>query len=321
MQNNKRQPEKALSILITVVSGKAAVRRCLEALHCQTCTTETEIIVPYDRWSADVGELRKDFPWVYFHFIEHLGIASSSRISSHQHRLYDRRRAVGLALARGRIVAMTEDHAVPAENWCHEIMVAHKQPYAVIGGAIDNGVDRPLNWALYYCDFGRYGRPLQSGEVEYTSDVNVTYKHCALEAIRDVWHEAYHETTVHWTLRSRGEVLYLDPRLVVYQHRPPTTLWRAYWERIAWGRVFAETRVSACSLRKRLFYTASAPLLPILLLIRALNHMVRQRRTPIQIAKAFPLVVYLLIGWVLGELSGYIVGPPRGRIMVVDTKC
>jgi hypothetical protein len=320
MQSVTEKPEKALSILITVVSGKAAVRRCLEALHCQAATTATEIIVPYDQWSADVGELIKDFPWVHFHFIEHLGMASSSHISSHQHRLYDRRRAVGLALAHGRIVAMTEDHAVPAENWCHQILVAHKQPYAVIGGAIDNGVDCPLNWALYYCDFGRYGRPLQSGETEYASDVNVTYKRCALEAVRDIWDEAYHETTVHWTLRSCGEVVFLDPRLVVHQHRHPITLWCAYWERVAWGRVFAETRVSACSMRRRMLYAAGTPLLPALLLIRVLHHMVRQRRTPIQIAKTFPLVVCLLIGWALGELIGYIVGPPRERSMRAGTK-
>jgi hypothetical protein len=320
MQSDEEKPGKALSILITVVSGKEAVRRCLEALHCQTSAIDTEIIVPYDTWSADVGELRRDFPWVHFHFIEHLGVASSSHISSHQHRLYDRRRAVGLALARGRIVAMTEDHAVPAENWCHQILVAHKQPYAVIGGAIDNGVGFPLNWALYYCDFGRYGRPLQSGEAEYASDVNVTYKRCALEAIRNIWDEAYHETTVHWALRSRGEVVFLDSRLVVHQHRPAITLWRAYWERIAWGRVFAETRVATCSMRSRLFYAASTPLLPVLLLIRVLHHMLRQRRTPTQIAKALPLVVCLLIGWVMGELIGYIVGPPRERIMVADTK-
>ena len=69
-----------------------------------------------------------------------------------------------------------------------------------------------------------------------------------------------------------------------------------------------------------MFYAASTPLLPVLLLIRVLHHMVRQRRTPTQIAKAFPLVVCLLIGWVLGELIGYIVGPPRERIMVAGTK-
>jgi hypothetical protein len=97
-----------------------------------------------------------------------------------------RRSAVGLQLARGQIIAMTEDHAVPAADWIREIRAAHERPYAVIGGAIENAVDRPLNWALYYCDFGRNGRPMPAGEAESVSDVNVSYKREALNSIRDV---------------------------------------------------------------------------------------------------------------------------------------
>ena len=44
------------------------------------------------------------------------------------------------------------------------MVVAHREYYAAIGGAIENGVDRPLNWAVYYSDFGRYQNPFQSGE-------------------------------------------------------------------------------------------------------------------------------------------------------------
>ncbi len=31
---------------------------------------------------------------------------------------------------------------------------APRTGYAAIGGAIENGINRPLNWAVYYCDFG-----------------------------------------------------------------------------------------------------------------------------------------------------------------------
>jgi hypothetical protein len=304
------QRQVSLSVVIAVVSGKQALRRCLDALCPQIDPDDGEIIVPYDRWSRDVAELSGDFPTVQFHYVDALGIASSADVSAHAHRLYDRRRAVGLALASGLIIAMTEDHAVPAPNWCHEIVAAHQQAHAVIGGAIDNAVDAPINWALYYCDFGRFGNPLRSGPAEYVSDVNLAYKRSALDAIRPLWREAYHETTVHWALRARGESLYLDSRLVVHQHRPTISLHQAYAERIQWGRVFAETRAAAVSGWRSACYAAATPFLPFLLAARILRNMLRQGRSIAQIAVALPLAAVLCTGWSLGEFLGYVAPSP-----------
>jgi hypothetical protein len=303
------QLEFALTIVVTVVGGKSLVRRCLEAICRQAEFADTEIIVPYDNWSKDTGELADEFPQVNFHFISDLGPASSAAISSHKHRLYDRRRAVGISLARGRIIALIEDYAVPAPDWCSQILLAHEQPHAVIGGAINNAVDRPLNWALYYSDFGRYGSPLALGEAEYASDVNIAYKHEALQAVRCVWHNAYHETLVNWTLQARGESVFLDPRPIVFEERPPISFGGAFSERIAWGRVFAESRVAVCSRGRRLTYAAGTTILPLLLLYRVLKHMLRQRRSLAQIITTLPLAALLLTGWSLGELAGYISGP------------
>ncbi len=298
----------SLTIIVTVVGGAELVQRCLGALSPQVDFADNEIIVPYDRWSMDVGALSADFPSVGFHFISNLEAAASETVAAHTHRLYDRRRAVGLSLARGRIIAMTEDYAVPAPDWCQQILHAHEKPYAVIGGAIENAVDRPLNMALFYCDFGRYGRPFKAGEAEYASDVNVSYKRKALEPVSDVWRVAYHETTLHWLLSSRGEAIRLDPSIVVFEHRPVISLRQAVQERIEWGRVFAETRVAASSTLKRICYAAATPFLPGLLLIRALRHMFRQRRPLKKIAQALPLAGVLLMGWAYGELLGYLIG-------------
>lgn len=312
MPNNEKHSEIELSILVTVVSGKAGVRRCLEALRPQVRGIDAEIIVPYDAWSLEIGELKAEFPEVNFHLITDLGSAASSDIPSHQHRLYDRRRAVGLNLVRGRLIAMTEDLAVPAEDWISQIMTAHKtQPYSVIGGVIDNAIDRPMNWALYYCDFGRFGSPLSARNAEYVSDINVSYKREAIQCVRDIWQEAYHETTVHWAMRDRGIVLRLDPALKVYQHRPQISLAEAVGQRAEWGRIFAETRVAEIGFGKRVFLAVFSPLLPILLLLRIFKHMLRQGRTVGQIATALPIAFCLLAGWSWGELMGYAFGEPN----------
>lgn len=306
-----KEPAPTLSIVVAVVGGVACLKRCLSALVGQIDATAAEVIVPYDRFCSDVAALGAIFPGVSFVAVTDLGLAADSRLAAHAHRLYDRRRAVGLGAARGEIVAMTEDDAVPARDWCAQILAAHAQPYAAIGGAIENGEDRPLNWALYYCDFGRYGRPFAPGPAAYVSDVNVSYKRRALEATRALWERAYHETTVHWALRAGGERLFLDPRPVVFQHRPPCSLAAAYRERIEWGRVFAETRAAASPARRRAVYAAGSVVLPVLLAARAARHMRRQGHGATLMARVIPLACCLLTGWAAGEFLGYLRPAPE----------
>lgn len=296
-----------LTIVVTIVSGKSALRRCLRVLSPQVDFQTAEIIVPYDDWSLDAGELASEFPGVIFHHIKDLGRAASAKISARQHRLYDRRRAVGLKLARGRIVAMTEDHAVPAQDWCRQILSASSDSrYPVIGGAIENAVDRPLNWAWYYCDFGRYGRPFESGKVNYISDVNVAYRKDVLAATQAIWNEEYHETTLHWAMQERDINLFLNKNIVVYQQRPALPFKDALLERITWGRIFAETRANVCSLGQRFLYASGTPILPVLLLMRVVKNMRRQKRTLRQMIPALPIIFLLLFGWSFGEFIGYI---------------
>jgi hypothetical protein len=300
-----------LTILITIVSGKDALRRCLEVLYPQVDFREVEIIVPFDKWSKEIGEIVSEFPEVKFHFIENLGLATSDKITAHEHRLYDRRRAVGLNLSQGRIIAMTENHAVPAEDWIKQIMDLHKQPFDVIGGAIENNINKPINWALYYCDFGRYGKPLKEVDSNYVSDINVAYKREAIMSVREIWSEAYHETSVHWALRSNGIKLVLDERMTVYQERPQIKLTETLRERINWGRVFAETRAIKMNFPKRLIYAVGTILLPPLLLMRVFKNMFRQKRNLSQMATTLPLAFLLLIGWSVGEMLGYLKGEPQ----------
>ena len=307
------ETELELTVLLTVVSGADAVRESLTALTKQIDFEKSEIIVPFDKWSSNVGSLISEFPGVRFHFIEDLGFASDKHMSAHQHRLYDRRRAVGLRLARGRIVAMTEDHARPADDWVRQMIAAHEQPYDVIGGAIENGVDSPLNRAWYYCDFGRYGRPFERGEASFVSDVNLAYKRTALIATYDLWHEFYQETTVHWAMRSRGNKLFLDDGPVVFQMRPHLKFGQAMKERVNWGRVFAETRANNLTALYRFLFSVGTLFLPLVLSSRVLRHMRRQRQTIVTIISTLPIAFVLLICWSVGEFVDYFVGMPKLR--------
>ena len=295
-----------LSVIIIVVSGVAALRRCLTALCAQMDAAQSEIIVPYDAVAAAVASLASEFPQVRFHRIDDPDHPQPALPTLYRHQLYDRRRAAGLAVAQGEIIAMTEDHVVPAADWCAQLLAAHASAAAVIGGAIENGIDRPLNWALYYCDFGRYGRPLDAGPAAVISDVNVSYKREVLLSALAVWRDGYAETTLHWHLGAHGHQLLLDPRLVVFEERPRLPLGELIRERLALGHAFGATRRAALPGWKRAAHMCATPLLPLLLLYRCLHDMMRQRRTLRQIATTLPYVLVFVIVYAVGELTGYL---------------
>jgi hypothetical protein len=200
---------------------------------------------------------------------------------------------------------------VPRPDWARTLDELHRRlPHAVIGGAIENGHDELLNWAVYFCDFGRYQLPFAAGPREYVSDVNIGYKRAALAQTADLWRVRYHETTVHWALLRAGETLYLTPELVVDQHRGTLRPGSLIAERFSWGRLFAYTRAREMTLLKRMAATGLAPVLPLVLVVRHARLQAARRVTWRTFVRASPWVLVLLTAWSFGEALGYLTKEP-----------
>lgn len=300
-----------LSVVVTVVDGGETLDRCLTSLATQQGGPALDVIVPWDDSVPGMAALAARFP--AFRFLP-LGTLETQRPKfgpAGQHELFDRRRSAGLTVATGDLVAIVEDRGVPRPDWALKLAELHQRmPEAVIGGGVDNGRDRILNWAVFFCDFGRYQLPFESGPREYVTDVNIGYKRRAIEQTRELWKERYHETTVHWALVRAGETLYLSNEFAVDQMRDDLSVRRLMGERLGWGRLFAYTRARETGLGKRLVLAALAPVLPFLLFTRLARHQVQKRRTLGKFLAASPLVALLLAGWSLGEMTGYLTGRP-----------
>jgi hypothetical protein len=300
-----------LSVVVTIVDGGASLERCLTALAAQVDPPPLDILVPYDDTIAGIAPLAARFPDVRFLPMGRVPTRNSATGPSGQHELFDRRRSVGLAAATGELVAILEDRGAPRPDWARTMQRLHAElPHAVIGGAVDNALDRTLNWALFFCDFARYQPPFAAGPRDYVTDVNVCYKRRALDATCDLWAERYHETTVHWALQRAGEKLYLSPELVVDERREALRLGTLLRERLSWGRLFAYTRAREQPLGTRLAYAALAPLLPLLLFARQLRLQAARRGTPGRFLRAAPAILALLAAWSAGELLGYLTAEP-----------
>ena len=74
-------------------------------------------------------------------------------------------RARAVAVARGEVIALTEDHCVVQPGWCERILAAHRRhPSALaIGGAVENGSTRLLiDKAKFFLTFGPFMPPFTS---------------------------------------------------------------------------------------------------------------------------------------------------------------
>lgn len=299
-----------LSVVVTIVDAGATLVRCLEALAHQQDAPPMQVIVPWDDSVSDMATVAARFPAFSFPALGHVQTSRDPRSASGQHELFDRRRAAGLALATGDVVAIVEDRGVPRRDWASRLIAEHERlPHAVIGGAIENGREEYLNRAVFFCDFNRYQPPFEAGPREWVSDVNIGYKRRALDMTREVWQDRYHETSVHWALTRAGEVLFLSPAFVVDQMRDGLAIGSLVSERFAWGRLFAYTRAREQSFGSRLALAMLAPGLPLLLLARHARLQQQKGRLGRFVVTA-PAVALLLAAWSLGEAVGYLTSRP-----------
>ncbi len=300
-----------LSVIVTVVDGGEALRRCLDGLLAQRDAPAMEILVPVDVTAASarqvVDEVKAGRASALVRSVELGRIETRDAPSSHagQHELFDRRRAAGLAAARGDLIAILEDRGVPRPDWAAAIVRHHQSvPNLVVGGAVENGRDATLNWAVFFCDFGRYQLPFVPGPRATVSDVNVAYKRRALEETRDVWRDRFHEPWVHQALEQRGETLLAFPDIVVDQVRDDLRLGPLIRERIAWGRLFGSLRAHRASLPRRLVWVVAAPVVPIVMFARVLRDRAGKPPPIGRFLLATPATFLLLIAWAAGEAAG-----------------
>ncbi|MEP6902065.1 MAG: glycosyltransferase [Actinomycetota bacterium] len=282
-----------LSIVIAAWNGNTSLRECLESLKNQTDAAATEIIVV------------SNFP-VNFSESEVLLPAKFTNLS--ETATVPELRCKGIALARGEIVALVEDQCLFDAHWCEEIKKAHESSNTVVGGSVENAsVERALDWAVYFYDYGKYMLPNRAGATAALSGMNVSYKRAVLEEIRDVYKDGFFETFVNEELIKRGHQLYLEPAAIVYHHKN-YSLKRAAEHCYHLARSYAAQRVAGGAFSKRAFLIAVSIVLPVLLPVRIVSATVKKGRHLKELTGAMPALILLMTIWSYGEFCGYLLG-------------
>lgn len=279
------------SVVVAAFSGAAALEACLASLEPQRAGAEVLVVAPLDDGTR---RLAARFEWARF-----LDAPAGSSVFE--------RRALGVAAARGDVVALVEDHCTLVPGWLEALLGAQAAGHAVAGGPVENGLTaRVWDWALYLVEYGAHLPPLPAGPAPILSGVNIAYTREALERCRATWAQAFYENEVHAALSGTG--LHRAPQAVVTAHLRLAP--RAAWAHLfAGGRRYGLHRRARVSALQRVLLPLLAPGVPALLLGRLLRTLAARRPALLGIAlRGLPAVLSLLLAWSAGEALGYLPG-------------
>jgi len=225
------------------------------------------------------------------------------------------RRGLGVAAARGEIVALLEDTSLPDAGWRAAIRAAFAEPgIAAAGGPVRiaptlAGRFQALGWSEYGAFRPGRAPPAiaatgQAGPARLPGN-NIAFRRAALREVLPPG-AGLIEAEACAALRARGHRLAWQPGMAV-TYAAPDRHGAALGTRLRHGRLYGAARAAGRGWGARLALAAKAPLLPGLLSARALAAMAGAVRPG-----AIPRLAFWLgcmeSAWALGEALGSLAG-------------
>lgn len=287
-----------VSVVIASVNGPPSILECLEALTAQETDVPFEVLVVDRCGEAVRRELRERFPQSKITVVPEAPGKSIPRL-----------RAIGTARARGRLIAILEDHCMVPPGWIEAIRDLHESGCLVMGGPVENGaVDRVIDWAVFFCEYASFMPPLPEGETGSVAGSSAIYDREAFEAVGAESMDEVWEFFIHGRMKELGITFHSDPRLQVL-HKKEFGFRYFMSQRYHYSRSFAGMRMEDEPTWKRLAYAAATPLLPPLILWRIARTVLPKRRRRKEFLLAIPHLSIFMASYAWGETVGALLGP------------
>ncbi len=299
----QNQPLSA-SVVIPSYNAASTIRQTLASLDAQSCRTAHEIIV-VDSSSDGTDEIvAHDFPHVQL-------------IHRSQQTDPGTARNLGIAQARGEIIACLDADCVAPADWLERMLDAQRAGHLVVGGAVENGNPHStVAWAGYMGEFREFLPTGKPRIVAHVPTCNISY-HCSVFARWGGFPTRFYpqeDLLYHWRLAHHGIAIWFDPRICVHHHHRST--WSAYLahqQRIGQitARVLRLTGAEGAFIaRSPALALAAVPWLPLFKWARTLGVLTSQapailRRHPL----AASVLLVGLYAWAAGFVAGAW-GPP-----------
>jgi GT2 family glycosyltransferase len=280
----------ALSVVVPSVNGFADLERALTALTREAEAAAVEILV-VDRCGDRVrARVRERFP-------------GASLIIVPAETTIPAMRSVAFAAARGRSIAVIEDHVVVPPGWATAMLEAQRTS-PVVGGAIENAAtDTIIDWAAFFCEYSHCLPPLRPGPSDWLPGNNVVYRRDVLERYRDRLSSDQWENHLHALMRADGIDLICRPDIVV-GHRKHYSMTEYLSQRYFYARSYAAGRVADAAFGRRIACGLASAALPPILLWRIVSRVLAKRRYRAELVRAVPLIAVFVCAWAAGEAIG-----------------
>ena len=284
------------SIIVASVNGLPFIEECLSSLENQRGGTHEAEIIVVD--STDV-ETRKyiasKFPKVNL-----IGVEGRPGIPE--------MRAIGMRVATGDYLVITEDHCIAPENWLEEISRAHNGGYAVVGGGVENGsCSRLVDWAVFLCEYSSFMPPIEAGEVEFVAGNNVSYSREAISRVDENVRTDFWEYFLQTELKRQG-VKFLSVPAVEIIHKKEFGFFYFLAQRFHYSRSFAAMRRKRSTVARQLIYLAYVPLSVLHLTWRIITNVRRKGKYQRELLLSFPFLAMFMCSYAFGELIGQLFG-------------
>jgi hypothetical protein len=301
MQPHTSTAQPLFSVLIGRVSTEDGQRilETLQSLQHQDAALTCEVIV-VDRLQDEVSAtIRSRFPNVLLLPCDAYASLPAMRTQA-------------LGAARGRYVAVTEDHCVPSLSWLRDFkaVIDEHPDAAAVAGCVENGVtERTLDWATFLCEYAAFAPPIAEGPSTSLAGMNVVYDRRALEACpQELLSRGFWETTVHPQLDAQGKRLLATNRVrIVHSKRFSFRLFAV--QRYLYSRYYAGIRFAGQRPALRFAAALATPLLPALLTFRLVRAARRKASISAPALRAVPYLLVFFVIWAFGEAVGYLRGP------------
>lgn len=286
----------AISVVIASFSGPASLERCLQSLP--SADPPPQVIVASNLPPETLAPLRDRFPNVQF-----LGRPGADVFAL---------RTLGIESATGRAIAITEDHVTFTPRWLDAITQG-LQHQSIVGGPIDNGLNRLWDWSLFACEYITFlpttANPDSLHPAAVLSGVNVAYRRELLDDCRQVWRKSFHENEVHDALLAKGYSLHRLESAAVSSHLQ-MTLPGAMNHLFTGARHYGRYRKARQTGWRRQLLLPMTLLVPAVLLKRIFAAALSKRPARLgTLLLGLPLIACLITAWTCGEALGYLSSP------------
>ena len=288
--------EPQVSVIVASVVGAPFIDDCIASLYAQEQAPEFEVIVVECNGPATQKRLMEKFPTIRM-------LAQETR------KTIPELRRIGVQNAKGKIVAILEEHCTAVPAWIKTIASSFDGEVAAIGGSVlDENYQRLRDWVTYFVEYNAYMPPVPSGQVYDLPGNNVAFRRDLLLKHLEQLREGYWEAFLYSRLAQEKAVLKSVPEMAVY-HRGPFDYGYYLGQRYLFSRAYAGARRNVMPASRKIVYALLSPALPALLLARISARVWQKKHRIGKYIQTLPLIAPATVVYIFGELMGYVFGP------------